>query len=102
MRRERNMAQMKGQNKTPEKELSEVEIANLSGAVLKILVIRMLRDLIEYCQHIREKMKATLRKIKKKLQRTISVAEEAGIQINNLEHKEAISIQPEEQKEKRI
>ena len=47
-------------------------------------------------------MKATLRKIKKKLQRTISVGEEAGIQINNLEHKEAISIQPEEQKEKRI
>ena len=65
-------------------------------------MIRMLKKLTEYGNDIREKMKATLRKIKKKLQRTISVAEEAGIQINNLEHKEAISIQPEEQKEKRI
>ena len=29
-RRQRNMAQMKGQIKTPEKELNEMEISNLS------------------------------------------------------------------------
>ena len=29
MRRQRNMAQMKEQNKTPEKELNEMEISNL-------------------------------------------------------------------------
>ena len=39
MRRQRKMAQMKEQNKTPEKELSEMEIANLSDAEFKILVI---------------------------------------------------------------
>ena len=36
------MAQMKEQIKTPEKELSEEEIANLSGTEFKTLVIRML------------------------------------------------------------
>ena len=30
LRRQRNMAQMKEQNKTPEKELNKMEIANLS------------------------------------------------------------------------
>ena len=35
MRRQRNMAQMKGQIKTPEKELNEVEISNLLYAEFK-------------------------------------------------------------------
>ena len=35
MRRQRNMAQMKGQIKTPEKELNEMEISNLSDAEFK-------------------------------------------------------------------
>ena len=44
------MAQMKEQNKTPEKELNEMEIASLSDAEFKTLVIRMLRELTEYGQ----------------------------------------------------
>ena len=48
MKRQRNMAQMKEENKTPEKELNKIEIANLSDAELKTLVIRMLRELAEY------------------------------------------------------
>ena len=59
------MAQMKEQNKTPEKELNETEIANLSEAKFKTLVIRMLRELTEYNKTIREEMKATLSEIKK-------------------------------------
>ena len=35
MRRQRNMAQMKEQNKTPEKELNNMEISNLSDAEFK-------------------------------------------------------------------
>ena len=54
------MSQMKEQIKTPEKELSDKEIANLSDAECKTLVIRMLRELIEYSKHIRKEMKATL------------------------------------------
>ena len=37
MKRQRNMAQMKEQNKTPQKELNKMEISNLLDAELKIL-----------------------------------------------------------------
>ena len=47
IRRQRNMAQMEEQNRAPEKELSNVEIANLSDAELKTLVVIMLKDLID-------------------------------------------------------
>ena len=50
MRRQRNMAQMKEQNKTPEKELNKMEISNLSDAEFKALVIRMLKELREVQQ----------------------------------------------------
>ena len=59
------MAQMKEQNKTPEKELNKMETANLSDAEFKTLVIRMLREVIEYDKSIREEIKATLSEIKK-------------------------------------
>ena len=47
-------------------------------------------------------MKATLIKIKKNLQGTISGGVEARIQISSLEHKEEINILPEQNEEKRI
>ena len=37
---------MKEQIKTPEKELNEMEISNLSDAEFKTLVIRMLKNLV--------------------------------------------------------
>ena len=48
MLRQRNIAQMKEQIKTLEKEHSEEEIANLPVAEFKTLVIRMLTEMIEY------------------------------------------------------
>ena len=47
MRKQRKMAQMKGQIRTPKKELNEMEISNLSDAGFKTLVIRMLKELSE-------------------------------------------------------
>ena len=41
------MAQMKEQTKTPKIELSNEEIANLSDAQFKTLVIRMLTEMVE-------------------------------------------------------
>ena len=41
------MAQMKEQIKTPEKDLNEMEISNISDAEFKTLVIRMLKELSE-------------------------------------------------------
>ena len=47
-------------------------------------------------------MKATQSEIKKNIQRTNSDEKEAGIQINDLEQKEEINIQPEQKEENRI
>ena len=85
------MAPMKEQNKPPEKELSNAEIANLS-AEFKSLVVRMLKDLIEYGESIREEMKALLKETKKNPQEINSEGKEAVIEINDLEHKEEINI----------
>ena len=46
--RQINMAQMQGKNKTPEKEINEMEISNLSDAKFKTVVIRMLKEFIGY------------------------------------------------------
>ena len=48
------MAQMKEQIKTPEKELKEMEISNLSDAEFKTLVIRMLKELSEDLNSIKK------------------------------------------------
>ena len=48
------MAQMKEENKTPEKELNKMEISNISDAEFKTLVIRMLKELIEYGNSIKK------------------------------------------------
>ena len=49
---------MKEQIKAPEKvQLSDEEIANLSDAQFKTLVIRMLTELVEYGCKIEEKLK---------------------------------------------
>ena len=85
MRRQRNKAQMKRKDKTPEKELNKTEIANLSDAEFKTLEIRMLRELTEYGNNIKEEMKVTLSEMKKNLQGTTSGGEEARIEINSLE-----------------
>ena len=96
------MAQMKEQNKTPEKELNETEITNLSDAEFKPLVTRVLKELTANSKNVREEMKVTLSGIRKNLQGTNSEGKEARIQINDLEHKEEINIQPEQKEEIRI
>ena len=79
-----------------------MEIANLSDAEFKTLVIRMLKELIEYGNNIKEEMKVTLSEIKKNLQGTTSGVYEAKNQISDLEHKEEKNIQSEQQEEKGI
>ena len=59
------MAQMTEHFKAPEKiQLSEEEIANLSDAQFKALVINMLTELVESVRKVDEKMKAMLSEIK--------------------------------------
>ena len=47
MKKQRNLAQMKEQVKTPEKELNEMEIINLLDAEFKTLVMTLLKELSE-------------------------------------------------------
>ena len=94
---------MKEQNKAPEKiQLSNEEIANLSDSQFKTLVIRMLPEMVEYDRKTKGKMKAMKSEIKENVQGTNSEGKEIRTQINGLEQKEEISIQPEQQEEKRI
>ena len=96
MRTQRNEDQTKEQNKTPGKEVKKMETSNPSDSKSKTLVIRMLKALIGYFNSIKKiqaEMKVTLSEIKKNSQGTNSEGKEAGIQNNNLEHKEEISIQ---------
>ena len=94
---------MKEQIKAAEKiQLSNKEIANLSDAQFKILVIRMLTELVEFGHKLDEKMKAMLRETKENVQGTNSDVKETGTQINGVDHKEERNIQPEKKEATRI
>ena len=94
---------MKEQITAPEKiQLSNEEIANLSDAEFKKLLIRMLTEMIELSCKMKEEMKATQSELKQNIQGTNSEGKEIGTQINDLEQKEEINIQPEQNEETRI
>ena len=91
---------MKEQIKSPEKiQLSEEEIANLSDAQFKTLVIKMLTELVRKPD---EKMKPMLRETKENVQGTNSDGKETGTQINAVDQKEERNIQSEKNEETRI
>ena len=94
---------MKEQIKAPEKiQLSNEEIANLSDAQFKTLVIRMLTEMVDYGYKIEEKVKTMKSEIKENVQGTNSDGKETGTQINGLDQKEESNIQPEKNEETRI
>ena len=45
MKRQRAMYQMKEQDKTPEKQLNEVEIGNLLEKEFRIMIVKTIQDL---------------------------------------------------------
>ena len=90
------MAQMKEQIKAPEKiELCNKEIANLSDAQFKTLVIKKLTELVEFGQKLDEKMKAMLRESKENVLGTNSDGKETGTQGKGVDQKEERNSQPE-------
>ena len=78
------MAQMKEQNKIPERELSDKDIANLSDGEFKTLVIKMLSKLIDLGRKMKEQIKATQSEIKQHMPETNSDRKETRAQINDL------------------
>ena len=95
------MAQMKDQIKTQKIELSE-QLANLSDAQFKTLVIGMLTEMVEYGCKVGEQVKAMQSEIKENVQGANSEGKETGTQINDLDQKEEINIQPEQNQQTRI
>ena len=87
---------MKEQIKAPDKiQLSDEEIASLSDAQFKTLVIRMLTELVEYGCKLEEQMKTMNSEIKKNVWGTKSDGKEKETQINSLGQKGEKNIQPE-------
>ena len=89
---------MKEQIKTPKIELA----INLSAIEFKKLVIRMLTELVEYGYKIEEKVKAMKSEIKENVQGTNSDGKETRSQINGLDQKAEINIQPKQNEEIKI
>ena len=97
------MAQRKKQIKAPEKiKLSHEDIANLSDAQFKTLVIRKLTKLVGFGHKLDEKMKAMLRETKENVQGTNSDGKETGTQISSVDQKEERNMQPEKNEATRI
>ena len=94
---------MKEQIKAPEIiQLRDKKIASLSGAQFKTLIIRKLTEMVDYGHKIEEKMKAIKSELKENIQGTNSEGKETGTQIDNLEQKKEINIQPEQNEETRM
>ena len=70
---------MKEQIKALEIQVSDKEIVHLSDAQFKILVIRMLTELVEYGCKIEEKVKAMKSEIKENVQGTDSEGKETRL-----------------------
>ena len=96
------MAQVKEHIKAQEKEPSNEEIPNLSGTEFKTLAIRMLTELIEFGQKMKEEMRAIQSEMKENIWGTNSKGKETGTQINGVDQKEKRNIQPEKNEATRI
>ena len=48
------MTQMKGQGKTSEKQLNEVEIGNLPEKEFRIMIVKMMQDLVKRMEEMQE------------------------------------------------
>ena len=91
---------MKEQSKASKRELSDEEMANLSDEEFRALVIKMLTELIELGGKMKKQVKDTQNEIKQNIQGTNSDRKDTRTQIN-MEQKEEINIQLEQNEETR-
>ena len=118
MKRQRATYQMKEQDKTPEKQLNEVEIGNLPGKEFRIMIVKMIQDLgktmeakIEEIQEMFNKdleelknkqieMNSTITEMKTTLEGINSRITEAEERISDLEDRVVEFTAAEQNKEK--
>ena len=58
------MSQMKGQDKTQEKQLNEVEIGNLPEKQFRIMILKMIQDLRKTMEKMQEMFTKDLQELK--------------------------------------
>ena len=68
MKKQKVVSQMKGQDKTPEKQLNEVEIGNLPEKELKKMIMKMIQDLVKTMK-MQEMFTKDLQELKNKKER---------------------------------
>ena len=120
MKRQRTLYQMKEQDKTPEKQLNEVEIGNLPEKEFRIMIVKMIQDLgkrmeaniekmqemfnkdLEELQNRQTEMNNTITEMKNTLEGISSRITEAEEQISDLEDRKVEFTATEQTKEKRM
>ena len=70
MRQQRNMAQMKEQGKTPEEQLSEVEMGNLPEKEFTVMILKMIQNTGNNMEAQTEKIQEMFYKDLEELQQT--------------------------------
>ena len=60
------MSQMKGQDKTPKKQLNEGEIGNLPEKEFRIMIVKMIQDLRKIMEKMQEMFTKDLEELKNK------------------------------------
>ena len=60
------MSQMKGQDKTPEKKLNEVETGNFSEKEFRIMIVKMIQELRKTMKKMQEMFTKDLEELKNK------------------------------------
>ena len=86
MKRQRAVYQRKEQDKTPEKQLNEVEIGNLPEKEFRIMIVKMIQDLGKRMEAKIEKMQEMFnrpRRIKEQTPRRIKKQTNRDEQYNN-------------------
>ena len=58
---------MKGQDKTPEKQLNEMEIGNLPEKELRIMIVKMIQDLGKRMEEMQEMFSKDPEELKNKM-----------------------------------
>ena len=120
MKRQRAMYQMKEQDRTPEKQLNEVEIGNLPEKEFRTMIVKMIQDLGKRMEAKIEKMQEminkdleelknkqternhTITEVKTTLEGINSRITEAEEQISDLEDRMVEFTAVEQNKEKRM
>ena len=76
MKTQRAMYYMKGQDKTPEKQLNEVEIGNLPLKEFRVMIVKMIQDL-------RKRMEAKLEKMQEMFNKDLEELKNKQTEMNN-------------------